>query len=245
MDKKPYKILKINYNTLSNYGDVFVVYANPPIEDLLEVGITSFSYSEDENTEVFIYPQDMSIINPIDSIGKSGRPWYPEPSEFRDGGLTFDRGRKIAHYHESLYAEDASSEAIINYAIRKIQFRGEWITLEDEQKEHWEFSIDEIRTPHGDLDIIGFMEVEQNGLVGVQLETDGYLDFSDFDDGYDGYVQTVAVMRQPNNVWLWLYLFDDNHQPIATICGSEEDIMANELSQFIIQLRKSSRYNNK
>ena len=250
MNKYTYRILDIKYSTLSNFGEVFVVYANRALESMLEFGSLCFNSSRGDDTELFVYPQDMGIIDPVNRLCQSGKPWEPNMNEFRDGGLTLpDNKRHIAHYHETLYEEevDEESPAIINYKAEEITFNNrDWIKFDEPQD--WELSINEIRTPYGDLEIEGYMMVEQNGLVGVQLEVCGELYFGDIpaypgeDD--DVFVKTVAVMRQPNNVWLWLYLFDENHNPIASISGLEGDIMANELTQFVTALKKSSRYSD-
>ncbi len=245
MEKKPYQILRIEENSLDTYGDVFLVFANRPIPSMEAAGFTAFTHREDENTEVFIYPRDESMIDPLGSICVNGDPWYPNPNDYKDGGIRFNDNRKTAHYHYSVLTPK-KSVSLINYIVWDLRYdySADEINLKEEEREHWEFAVDEIRTPHGELFIDGFMEVEQNGLVGVQLETDGYLDFSEL-PGYAGaedevYVQTVAVMRQPNNVWLWLYLFDEDHNPVLTVCGTEEDVMENELVRFIKALRKNA-----
>ena len=245
-----YKVLKINENTLDTYGDVYVVYANLAKPNPVLEGYYMVSETETRETELFVFPQDMSMIRGIDSVARMGRLWEPDERDFRAGGLTLTNNvRHTAHYHESLFEDDENddtpSPAIINYKAEEISFNNQdWIKFEEPQD--WDFSLDDIRTPYGDLLIEGYMEVEQNGMVGVQLETDGFLYFGDIPsypgDDEDVYVKTVAVMRQPNNIWLWLYLFDELHHPIVSICGLEGDVMSNELSNYLISLRSSSHY---
>lgn len=242
-----YKILKINYNTLDTQGDVYIVYANRATPNPVLDGYYMVSETESRDTELFIYPQHDDLIRPLDAIGRSGSLWDPNMDEFREGGLTLmDNVRHTAYYHETLFndEDENQSPAIIHYKAEEISFNNrDWIKYDEPQD--WDFAIDEIRTPYGTLSVEGYMEVEQNGLVGVQLETYGYIYLSDIPqypgDDDDVFVKTVAVMRQPNNVWLWLYLFDDHHNPIASICGLEGDVMKNELTEYLLALREAAR----
>ena len=246
MARKLYKILKINYNTLETYGDVFVVYANKANFVNEELGMVSFSYCEGIDTEYFIYPQDMSVIRPIDNIGKSGKPWEPNMSDFRDGGLHFPEGRKIAHYHNSLVPINKKTE--MTFLPDKVSYdQSTWHILreDDENDEEWEFSLVEIRTPYGCFDIESFIEVEQNGLVGIQADVTGYLELNEL-PGYDGdkeyaFIQAIAIVRQPQNIWLWLHFFDENHLYVASFCGVEKDIMANEFSRYYAKMVESRK----
>lgn len=85
--------------------------------------------------------------------------------------------------------------------------------------------MNEIETDKGSLDILDFMEVEQNGQVGVQMNVDGWLGLDEYhpDNSLDGpvNVRTIAIMRQPHNVWLWVYMFDENNEPVAAFCGTD------------------------
>ena len=243
MNKK-FVILKIDYNHLNSHGDVFLVYANPATPNPVIEGYYLFTDSVCPETEIFIFPQDMDIIRPIDQLCRQNELWEPDEFEFRPGGLTLpDNVRHTAHYHESLF-DDTPAPTIINYKAEEITFNNQdWIKFDEPQD--WDFSVDEIATPYGYLDIEGYMEVQQNGLVGVQLAVSGYLYFADI-PGYPGedagaLITTVAVMRQPENLWLWVYLFDENQNPVASVCGLEGDVMDNELSNFVTALKKRSR----
>ena len=245
MPKYLYKILKINYNTLDTFGDVFVVYANKAYHVIEEFGMASFRYNECEDTELFIYPQDESYIEPLNRIWNSGKVWEPDMSEFRNSGLHSPDGRKVVHYHNSLVPINERVE--MTYRPDEVSFdQLSWHKLGEGEEwgEEWEFSLAEIRTPYGDFDVEGFMEVEQNGQVGIQVDVYGYLNISEL-PGYDGneedvLIQTIAIVRQPHNVWLWMHLFDENNQYVASFSGTEKDIMANELSHYVEKLNKHS-----
>ena len=245
MAKNLYKILKIDYNTIDNYGDVFIVYANKAVHYLKDLEIVAFTYHECEDTELFIYPQDMSVIRPIDNICKSGKLWEPDMNEFRSGGLHFPSGRKAAHYHNSLIPINKRVEmTYLQYVVSFDQISWHNLDEGEEWGKEWEFSLTEIRTPYGDFVIEGFMDVEQNGQVGIQVDVYGYLYISEI-PGYDGdeayvFIKTIAIVRHPQNVWLRMHLFDENDQYVVSFSGTEDDILDNELSHYVEKLKKHS-----
>ena len=121
-------------------------------------------YNECEDTELFIYPQDESYIEPLNRIWNSGKVWEPDMSEFRNSGLHSSDGRNVVHYHNSLVPINERVE--MTYRPDEVSFdQLSWHKLGEGEEwgAEWEFSLAEIRTPYGDFDIEGFMEVEQNG----------------------------------------------------------------------------------
>lgn len=51
-------------------------------------------------------------------------------------------------------------------------------------------------------------------------------------------VRTVAVMRQPRNVWLWVYMFDDAGQPIAVFCGTDSFDENTGFAKYVNELKR-------
>ena len=243
MAKNLFKLLKINMNNIDNYGDVFIVYANKPCNVMEGLGMASFRYDECEDTVLFIYPQDESIIEPINEIGMSGKAWEPDLKEFREGGLNFPDGRKVAYYHKSLVPIGKRAEMV--YLPMEVSFdQMTWNNLAEDKEwgEEWEFSLSQIRAPYGEFDIDGFMEVNQNGLVGIQMDVFGFLDICEL-PGYTGdeedvLIRTIAVVRQPYNARLWLHLFDRNQNHVASFSGTEKEMDA--FAHYISKLKKNA-----
>lgn len=110
----------------------------------------------------------------------------------------------------------------MKYQVQQISYN--FRTFQDIEECTWDFNSSEIYTDTGYLDILGFMEVEQNGQVGVQMNVNGLLDLGRYSDSSTintVHITTLAVMRQPHNIWLWVYMFDDSNQPVAAFCGTE------------------------
>ena len=128
----------------------------------------------------------------------------------------------------------------MKYQIQQISY--DCRTFQNIEECTWNFSISEINTNKGLLKILGFEEVEQNGQVGVQMNVDGWLDLNEYCvfSPFDGpvHVRTLAIMRRPYNVWLWVYLFNDNRQPIAVFCGSEGINATNSFAMYVKELKR-------
>jgi hypothetical protein len=72
----------------------------------------------------------------------------------------------------------------------------------------------------------------------------GYLEASEI-PGYCGdeeviIINTIAIVRRPQNVWLWIHFFDDENRHIASVSRTEKDIFANEFSHYVKLLKKNS-----
>lgn len=103
-------------------------------------------------------------------------------------------------------------------------------------EEIWSIGDKTIVTPHGVLSIKDAILVNQGRLVGVQFTVNGTLRLNEFtcSTGYENEVEitTFALMRQPNNVWLWVYAFDQNNNPVVNFCGYDRlDGLANFTSE--------------
>lgn len=107
------------------------------------------------------------------------------------------------------------------------------------EEEIWQLSQSSIQTPYGTLKIEDVIFVNQNGMVGVQLSVSGRFKFDTFScsTGCEPTVDlgTVAIMRQPYNVWLWMYMFDKNNCPVANICGHDD---LDGFSKFVSSLKR-------
>lgn len=95
---KKYFILEIKNGTHSKYGCIAFIYANPVIAHKF-MGFTSRSVIDHycSDTETFIIPEDMDIINSIIKEAQSNKgTWEVELSDFRDE-ITFNEtlGRRI------------------------------------------------------------------------------------------------------------------------------------------------------
>ena len=128
----------------------------------------------------------------------------------------------------------------MKYQVQQISY--DYRSFQDIEECTWIFSKSEIRTDKGTLDILGFQEVEQNGQVGIQMSVDGWLDLDEYVSisPLDGpvNVRTLAVMRQPHNVWLWTYMFDENDQPVAAFCGTDGFDETNSFAKYVHELKR-------
>ncbi len=123
----------------------------------------------------------------------------------------------------------------MKYTLWEVDFNGtgNFISLGDEEdREEWEIGDSYIITPHGTLEIKDAIFVNEGPLVGVQFQVNGTLTMDEFSCSHgfesDIDVTTVALMRQPHNVWLWVYAFDENGNPVANFCGTDDlDGLAN------------------
>lgn len=126
----------------------------------------------------------------------------------------------------------------MKYHVNQVAFEGS--DFLDFEEEIWTFDLNKIQTPHGTLQIQDVMFVEQGSLVGIQLKTNGKIHMDEFEcsTGLEGCpsVKTLAVMRQPENVWLWVYAFDENDTPIANFGGYDN---LDGLATYVDNLKES------
>lgn len=127
------------------------------------------------------------------------------------------------------------------YTMMDVDFlaNGHFVSLKDGEKEKWIIGDSQIITPHGILNIENASFVEDGMLVGVVFSVFGYLRMNDFScsNGLEDDIQvsTFAIMRQPNNAWLWAYAFDEDNTPVANFCGT--DLMGG-LARFVPFLKR-------
>lgn len=124
------------------------------------------------------------------------------------------------------------------YQVQQVSYDSS--TFQDIKVCTWEFTTSEILTDKGSLDILGFQEVEQNGQVGVKMSVNGWLDLGGYSPSspisQSVNVRTIAVMRQPHNIWLRVYMFDEEDQPVAAFCGTDGYDEENSFAKFVKEL---------
>lgn len=98
-----------------------------------------------------------------------------------------------------------------------------------------------IFTDNGTLTPTGFRIIDKGPMVGVEFDTEGEICLSKY--GYKEEESTrisrVAVMRQPHNVWVWVYMIDVYGECVATFCGHDE---LDGLAYFVDDMKKEFDY---
>jgi hypothetical protein len=232
--EKEYKILEVRIGSHGKFGEVAIIKANPITTN--QFGMKSHISHICDKTEDFLYLPDSPELEEAISIAQAGEIWRPDKFDFNTERVKEKAtGRTLTIYcHDNLYGyddedenededlEDEDNGCTMTFHCREYSINsGEFKQLED--TEDWEFDDEMISTPYGDLFLESFMNVNQGGLVGVQFDVSGELDLSELDDSLDYVnIKTVAVMRQPYNVWLWVYMFDDEDNNIVNFCGNDD-----------------------
>ena len=233
--EREYLIINVVDGEFSKHEKVLIVKANP-------VTTNSFGYRHvletiGRHTEIFHLPLHKRYIESIVEIAQKQQLWHPNEEDFVDVRLRDETNNQIiiAHTHVDLLDNIQIHDATMNYHVKEISFNNaDFSKLE----ETWDFSENGIDTPHGFISFNSFMEVSQSGMNGLQFDTDGILYFDDIDNCplEDAYISTVAVMRQPFNAWLWLYLINEDGVTIASICGHDD---LDGFSKYVANLRKA------
>lgn len=127
------------------------------------------------------------------------------------------------------------------YHVIEVDFSasGDFCEIDEEL---WNFGDSTIITSHGILEIEDAIFIEEGRLVGVQFTVNGRLKLSDFRN-FNGWndepeIRTFALMRQPNNAWLWVYGFDESGTPVVNFCGYDD---LDGLANFIPLLKRKYR----
>ena len=113
----------------------------------------------------------------------------------------------------------------MSYYVSEVAFNG-GDNFQSFNEETWVVGDKTIITPHGNLQIEDTTLLEQGTLVGIQFQVNGTFRMNEFScsNGFenDAEIKTLALMRQPNNAWLWAYAFDEDDMPIANFCGHDD-----------------------
>lgn len=142
-------------------------------------------------------------------------------------------GLNKSHLHNQ-----SQNKYSMKYFVSEVDFsaNGGFNAIDEES---WEIGDKFIITPHGTLEVQDAIFVDNGPLVGVQFSVCGSLNISNFkcSQGFENDVDisTFAIMRQPYNVWLWVYAFDKFGNPIINFCGHDE---LDGLASFIPMLKR-------
>ena len=102
MEKNQYLIVSIVKGRLDRYGMAYLVFANAA--DLFNrlFGMATIDNTRNEDSEVFIFPLDEEVIEPL--VGNMDRRtlWEVNLDEFQHDTIACADGLHIAHCHPSL-----------------------------------------------------------------------------------------------------------------------------------------------
>ena len=107
------------------------------------------------------------------------------------------------------------------YNVTQVSTNGGY-NFDDIAEERWVIGDKYIETPHGVLEVADAIFVEEGPLVGVQFTVDGILRISELGCDKDVNIRTFALMRQPNNAWVWVYAFDEFNNQVVNFCGFDD-----------------------
>lgn len=140
------------------------------------------------------------------------------------------------NYFNSQYSFQ-NKDFVMEYTINEVKLGGsnDFQKIDDEK---WLFGEKSIDTPYGELEIEDVIFIDKGSLVGVQITVSGelYLNKNDSILSEIHNIATIAIMRQPHNAWLWVYVFDDNDEQIAVYCGFDD--MDKGLAEYVFHLRR-------
>lgn len=236
--EKQYLIMDIGDGQDSKYGKILMVKANPVITD--SMGIKTVMETRGKHTEMFHFPLLDRHIDPLVQIAKEQQLWSPKQEDYIDERLREENTNQVitVHRHIDLLYAMCCSDAAMIYHVKEVTFNNSDFS---EVLETWIFSEHGIYTPHGYISFKSFMEVNQNGMNGVEFSVKGVLNFN-----VNKYVEcpfgeinlsAVAVMRQTGNVWLWIYLIDEIGETVAALCGYENLFHMDSFSKFVSKLK--------
>ena len=104
-------------------------------------------------------------------------------------------------------------------------------------EETWNINEHSIVTTYGTLLIEDAIFVEDGPLVGVQLSVSGIMHLDKLNSSQRKQeIATFALMRRPNNVWVWVYAFDKYGNPVVNFCGY--DNLDNGLAELVSRLKR-------
>lgn len=125
----------------------------------------------------------------------------------------------------------------MEYYVQEVDLnaQGQFISIPESS---WLITSKNIATPFGKLKVTKYTIVLKGPLVGVQFSVKGRLNFSSISPRKGRKeIKTLAIMRQPHNVWLWAYAFDKDNNPIINFCGHD---VLDGLRNFVDDLEGSS-----
>lgn len=224
------KILDIRGINENKFGETVMVKANPITES--SWGSISFTPYECEDTLVCIVP--VSIVNRLVSIAQSNDFWEPSKFDFiKQTVLQNGTTSQEVYRHTGCYG----IQPFLKYYVNQITLNNQ--DFQDFEEEHWTFERNGLLTPHGNLSFDELIFVDNGPMVGIQFSTHGTLRINEFDipnnTSSSKSISTLAIMRQPHNVWLWAYLFDANNLPVASFCGHDD---LDAFASYVMKMKK-------
>lgn len=94
--------------------------------------------------------------------------------------------------------------------------------FDDIEEERWTIGDKYIETPHGVLNVLNAIFIKEGPLIGVQFSVDGTLRITELGCDENVHIRTFALMRQPNNAWVWAYAFDEFNNQVVNFCGFDD-----------------------
>lgn len=191
--------------------------ANPIMEH--DWGSVSFISHECDETLTFIVP--VSRVNELVAIAQTNDVWKPSKFDYiKQTILQNGQHKKWIYRHIDCYG----LKPVLKFYANQVTFNN--ADFQDFEEEHWTFEKVGVLTPHGNIMFDDLMFVDNGQMIGIQFATHGLFKFNELevDNNSAGAanVKTLAIMRQPYNAWLWIYMFDSNDNPIASFCGHDD-----------------------
>lgn len=212
-----YKILDIRGINESEFGETVLVKANPYMDNYGNISVITHECSD---TRYYIIP--VSQVNDLVAIAQSDISWKPKFSDFvkqfmRNG----DTGKYQTIYrHISFYRNKINMKYVVNEVTS-----GQAGNFRVFAKENWMFTDSQLLTPYGNINFKSLLFVDNPNQVGIQFTTSGIFRFDELPVSINQgskFVKTLAIARMPHNAWLWIYMFDENDQPLASFCGRDD-----------------------
>lgn len=223
------KIIEITEATHNKYGEGCAVVANEV--NIIKIGereLISVVPYRNLHSKVFLFKKDSKELYEMISLANSEELWNADLDDY----MYMKTRNSDTGQMEDWYFHDNVSH--------RMPFHTSSVTFNDKdfhpiEKQTWSFCSDKVRTPYGDLQVIGFREVNTERMVGVELVVQGCMNFNDIDElcETDGnlYIDRISLLRQPHNAWLWAYMLDENRNSLAVFCGYDD--LDNGLSEYI------------
>jgi hypothetical protein len=219
-----YLIISSGDGQHNRYGDVLIVAANPVKNN---GWLTSVNECECSETEYFFFPNDNYFAKEVLAITQCRELWKPNKNDFVDEQCRDEctSRMRLIHIHNAIVEQQNRIENAyfeMKYTVQEVIY-GKNDTHRFDKEQEWTLSNELIDTPYGLFDIEGVRFVEEGPLVGLEFKVDGSLSVDDL-PGYNGkerdiYIESIAIVRQPNNAWLWGYFMDEEGETIVTFCG--------------------------
>lgn len=223
------KILSIKGLTESKFGETAIIKANP-IKDI--AGMATFKPYEYDETIAYIVPE--SIVNEFVEIAQSNKLWEPNEYDFIKQTILNNGSRMKIFRHVGCYGNNP----FLKYYVNQVSFNNQ--DFLDFDEEHWTFEKYGIFTPYGNLTFESLIFINEGPMVGIQFSTHGSIRFNEIRVPHNNSsvtsIKTIAIMRQPNNAWLWLYMYDANNSTVAVFCGYDD---IDGLSRYVSKLKRS------